>query len=64
MHGGTHGSSFICSKGGPSWPSMGGEALGPLKALFPSIGEYHGQEPGVGELESRGRGEEWGFSEG
>jgi hypothetical protein len=43
---------------------MGGEALGPLKALFPSIGEYHGQEPGVGELESRGRGEEWGFSEG
>ncbi|KRY94724.1 hypothetical protein T4B_6400, partial [Trichinella pseudospiralis] len=26
-------------RGWPSWSSMGGEALGPVKALCPSIGE-------------------------
>jgi hypothetical protein len=36
---------------------MGGEALGPVKVLCPSIGEYLSQEVGVGGLESRGRGE-------
>jgi hypothetical protein len=34
---------------------MGGEALGPLKVLCPSIGECQGQEAGVGGLGSRGR---------
>jgi hypothetical protein len=36
---------------------MGGEALGPVKIICPSIGECQGQEVGVGELVSRGRGE-------
>jgi hypothetical protein len=34
---------------------MGGEALGPVKVLCPSIGECLGQEVGVGGLGSRGR---------
>jgi hypothetical protein len=34
---------------------MGGEALGLVKVLCPSIGECKGQEAGVGELVSRGR---------
>ena len=34
---------------------MGGEALGPVKALCPSVGECQGQEAGVGGLESRRR---------
>ena len=33
---------------------MGGEALGPVKALSPSVGECQGQEVGVGGLVSRG----------
>jgi hypothetical protein len=33
---------------------MGGEALGPVKALCPSIGECQGQETGVDRLGSRG----------
>jgi hypothetical protein len=39
---------------------MGGEALGPMKALCPSVGECQGQEAGVGGLVSRGLGEEIG----
>jgi hypothetical protein len=35
---------------------MGGEALGPVKILCPSIGECHDQEEGVGALVSRGIG--------
>jgi hypothetical protein len=54
---GTNGTSCICSKGWPSWSSMGGEALGPVKALCPSIGECLGQEAGVVGLMSRERGE-------
>jgi hypothetical protein len=34
---------------------MGGEALGPVKALCPSEGECQGQEVRVGGLVSRGR---------
>jgi hypothetical protein len=34
---------------------MGGEALGLVKILCPSIGECQGQEAGVGGLVSRGR---------
>ena len=55
-HGGTHGSSCICSRGWPSRSSMGGEVLGPVKALCPSIGECQGQEAGVGGFGSRGGG--------
>jgi hypothetical protein len=40
----------------PCGTSMGGEALGPVKALCPSVGEYQGQKAGVGRLVSRGRG--------
>jgi hypothetical protein len=39
---------------------MGEEALNPVKVLRPSIGEYQGQEAGVGELVSMGGGEEIG----
>jgi hypothetical protein len=35
---------------------MGGEVLGPVKFLCPSIGECQGQETGMGGLMSRGRG--------
>jgi hypothetical protein len=55
-HGGTHGSSCICSRGWPSRSLIEGEALGPETALCPSIGECQGQEAGVGELGSRGGG--------
>jgi hypothetical protein len=34
-HGGTHCSICICSREWPSQTSMGGEALGPVKVLFP-----------------------------
>jgi hypothetical protein len=44
---------------------MGEEALGPVKVLCPSIGDFQGQEVGVGGLVSRGRqGGDRGFSEG
>jgi hypothetical protein len=36
---------------------MGGEALGPVKVLCPSIEECLGQEAGVGGWGSRGKGE-------
>jgi hypothetical protein len=39
---------------------MGGEALGPMKVLYPSIGECLGQEAGVGGLGNRGMGEKIG----
>jgi hypothetical protein len=44
---------------------MGGEALGPVKVLCPSIEECLGQKAGVGGLVRRGQGgEDRGFSEG
>jgi hypothetical protein len=55
-HGGTHDSSYICSRRWPSRSSMGGEALGPVKVLCPSIGECQGQKAGVGGLGSREEG--------
>ena len=55
-YGGTHGSRCICSRGWPCRSSVGGAVLGPGKALCPSVGEYQGQEVGVGRLVSRGRG--------
>jgi hypothetical protein len=39
---------------------MGGEALGPVKALSPSVGECPGQEAGVCGLVSREMGERIG----
>ena len=38
-HGGTHGSSHICSRGCPCWTSMDEEAPGPVEAWCPSVGE-------------------------
>jgi hypothetical protein len=38
-HGGSHGSSSMCSRGWPSQTSMGGETLGPVEAQCPSVGE-------------------------
>jgi hypothetical protein len=61
MSGGTHGSSYICSRGWPNWSSMGGDALGPAKALCLSVGECQDREAEVGRLVSRGRGREEGF---
>lgn len=46
---GTHSSSHICSRGWPCLASMGEEALGPVKAPCPSVGECQGGEAGVGE---------------
>jgi hypothetical protein len=44
---------------------MGGEALGPVKVLCPSMVKCQNQEAGVDKLVSRGRQEEIeGFSEG
>jgi hypothetical protein len=63
-HGETHGSSCICSRRWPSQSSMGGEVLGPVKALCPSVGECQGQEAGVGGFLSRGRGTGMGGFEG
>jgi hypothetical protein len=60
-HVGTHGSSCIYSRGWPSRSSMGGETLGPVKVLCPSIGECLGQEAEAGGLGSRGREERIGY---
>ena len=37
-HGRTHGSNLICGRGWPCQTSMGGDALGPVKAQCPSVG--------------------------
>ena len=50
---GTHGSSYICSRGWPCWRSIGGEALGTEKAGCPNVGECQDREAGVGGLVSR-----------
>jgi hypothetical protein len=50
-HGGTHGFSCKCSRGLHFLTSIGGEALGPVKALFPSVGGCKGGEVGVGRQE-------------
>ena len=42
---------------------MGGEALGPVKALCLRIGKYQGQKAGVGGLVSRGEGGDREFLE-
>ena len=40
---------------------MGGEALGPVKVLCPSTGEWQGQEDGMGGLGNRELGREEGI---
>jgi hypothetical protein len=47
VRGYTHGSSHICSRGWLSLASMGGEALGPVAALCPSVGKCQGGEAGM-----------------
>jgi len=47
-HGGAYDSSHICSRGWHSAASVGGKALGPVKAHFPSVGECQGFKVGVG----------------
>jgi hypothetical protein len=47
-HGGTHGSSHICSRGRPCWTSMGKKALDSLKDRCLSVEECKGGEVGVG----------------
>ena len=37
IHGGTHGSSLISSRGGPWWTSIRGDILSPGKAPYPSV---------------------------
>ena len=54
---------YICSRGWPNRPSMGGEALGLLKIICPNTGECQGQEAGVGGLGSRAGGEYRGLLE-
>jgi hypothetical protein len=54
----------LMAQGWPSRSSMGGEALGPVKVLCPSIGECQGQDAGVCGLVSRGRQEEMGIFRG
>jgi hypothetical protein len=49
-------SNCICSRGWPSQPSMGEEALGLAKIICPSTGECQGQEVIVGGLGSRAGG--------
>jgi hypothetical protein len=63
-HGGTHGSSCICIRGWPSRSSMGGEVLGHMKMLCPSIGECQGQEAKWVGWGAGGREGDGGFSEG
>jgi hypothetical protein len=61
-HGGTCGSSCMCSRGWPSRSSMGGEALGSVKVLCTSIGECQTRN-GSGWVGKQGDGI-GGFSEG
>ena len=38
IHGGIHGSRYICSRGWPCSALVGGEALGPVQVWWPSVG--------------------------
>jgi hypothetical protein len=69
-HGGTHGSICICSREWPFQASIGGEALGHVKAQCSSVGECEDREgEGVGGwgstlTEARERGCDRGFWKG
>ena len=60
-HGGTCGSSCICSRGRPSQSSMGGEALGPL---CPCVVECQDLDWEWVSWGAGGGKRGWGFSEG
>ena len=47
-----------CSKEWPCPTSIGGEALGPVKARCPIVGECQDREAGEGGMVSRRRGDE------
>jgi hypothetical protein len=47
-HGRTHGSRCICCRKWLCLASIEREALGPMKARCPIVGEYQGREAGVG----------------
>ena len=55
-HGGTHGSSCICSRAWPSWTSMGGEPLCPMNALWPQCGGMPGPGSRSGWFGEQGEG--------
>ena len=42
IHGGIHGSRYICNRRWPYLASMEGETLGPVKTQCPSVGECEG----------------------
>jgi hypothetical protein len=46
-HGVPHGSSYLCSTGWPCRVSVWEEALSPVKAWYPNIGELEDGEVGV-----------------
>ena len=52
-HGGTHASRCICTRGWPCRASVGGKALGSVKAQCPGVGECQDREGGVCGLVSR-----------
>lgn len=66
-HGGSLSSSHICSRGWPYLTSMRGEALGPVKAQCPRVGEGQVRKMGWGLggtlIEAEGR-KGWGVPEG
>jgi hypothetical protein len=55
-HGGSHGTNHVCSRGWSCGTSMRREALGPVKARCPRVGECQDREAEVGGLLSRLRG--------
>jgi hypothetical protein len=62
---GPNGFSHICSRGWPCLASVGGKALGPVKALFPSVGQCQVRWEWLGGrgsilIEAGGVGEGWG----
>ena len=59
-YGVTHDSSLICSRGWPCWASMGGEALGPVKAKYRGIPGQGGGSGWVGSREHPYRSREGG----
>ena len=52
IHGGTHGTIYICNRGGPFQTSMRGEAISPVKAQCPSVWECQDREMTGGGLVS------------
>jgi hypothetical protein len=47
--------AYVAEDGWPCWISVREEALGSVKAQYPSVGECQGREVGVGGLVMGGR---------